>query len=135
MIYLLFSLLLIISFLCGISEGITDILNFRYNESIFKKYNPKFWNKDISFNNKNVKGNLIKKLFYKTVGVFITDGWHLFKSLHTLLLFCMIIISYIIFTNNLIFFIIVILTSYTFKKLIFEIAYNRFFIIKQFKNK
>lgn len=126
MIYLLISLLLISSILCGLCEGVMDLLNFKFNETTFSNKSQQFWNKDISYQNKNVKGNWVKKIFFKTFGVFLTDGWHLFKSLHTFFLFSIIMISFIM-TNNIIIFALIVLISYSFKKLIFEITYNKLF--------
>lgn len=126
MIYLLVSILIIVSFLCGLCEGVMDLLNFKFNETIFSNKSHQFWNKDISSQNKNVTGNWFKKLFFKTFGVFLTDGWHLFKSLHSFFLFCIILLSYII-SNNIIIFVLIVLISYSFKKLIFEITYNKLF--------
>jgi hypothetical protein len=74
------TLLLIIS---GVCEAIMDTLNFHYHTSIFTKFNPQFWNPELSWKNKYVDGSKIKKWAFKTVLVFTTDAWHLFKVLHT----------------------------------------------------
>jgi hypothetical protein len=66
-----------------------DTLDHHYSTSIFIKWNPKFWNPDISWKNKYRKG--VKDLgpaFFLSTGLLVafTDGWHLFKSIMIVLL-------------------------------------------------
>lgn len=123
---ILFIILLIISsILSGVCEAIMDALNFNFYGSVFSKLNPKWWHREESANNKDVEGSKLKKILYKTVLVFTTDGWHLFKALHSLFLFCIMGLSYLLATN-LIFFIGIFGASYFLKKIIFEYSYKLF---------
>lgn len=122
-------ILLLISFLSGIAEAIMDTLNFRFKSSIFRNLNPKFWDKDVSSVNKNrfKDKNQISHLIYSTFLSFVTDAWHLFKSLHTVLLFILVIMSFIASNCNIYLFVTYLLSAYLFKKLVFEVGYNYIF--------
>lgn len=119
-------ILFILSIFSGICEAIMDTINFNYYGSIFKKLNPNFWNRELSSNNKNVSGSKFKKMLFKTVLVFLTDAWHLFKTLHTFSLLLIVIFVHYFYINVWIFIIALILT-YMMKKLVFELFYNIFF--------
>lgn len=114
--------------LCGLSEAIMDTLNFNFYGSVFKNLNPKWWHREESASNKQSDKGGVIGLLKKTVFVFTTDGWHLFKSLHTLLLFVMVCIIYHLSTS-LISFSVLLLIGYTLKKICFEIGYNLIFRI------
>lgn len=89
---------LLLLFLSGIFDASRDLIGFRYEQSIFYKFNPYFWNPQKSWRNKYDKDlskskecwyyfGLYKPLFKErfpfstTFLVFLTDGWHLLKAL------------------------------------------------------
>ena len=81
---------LILILLVGISEAIMDKLQFHYSLSVFSKFNPLFWNPEISWKNKWKNGdNLQGEKFWlsSTLFVFTTDAWHLFKFFRNLFFF------------------------------------------------
>ena len=84
--------------LAGIFNAGMDKMAFTFNKSIFSKFNPKYWDPSISWKNqwkqplqpsKNhwyyfglVKPPYEEAFPYSTYFlVFLTDGWHLFKTL------------------------------------------------------
>ena len=86
MIYIALTLLL----LAGISEAIMDKLQFHYSLSVFSKFNPLFWNPEISWKNKWKNGDSLqgeKFWLSSTLFVFTTDAWHLFKFFRNLFFF------------------------------------------------
>ena len=84
--------------LAAACNAVMDVLSFRYKQSIFTKYNPQWWNPAISWKNKYISDtysgvniNIRKKLFIGNLfmidyPIFLTDAWHLFKSLMIVLL-------------------------------------------------
>lgn len=116
-------LVAILALLSGISEGCMDLLNFRFHNSVFKNLNQNFWNKDVSYKNKYSNGNKFKQILLSTVFVMFTDGWHLFKALHTIFLFSMVI-AVNFYTETTLSFAVTALVAYLFKKLVFELSYN-----------
>ena len=84
--------------LAAIFNAMMDTVSFHYQESIFMNY-PKlrqFLDANFSWQNKykNRDYKQGKKFFGSTTFlVFLTDGWHLFKSL-MLLCFCAAIVYY-----------------------------------------
>lgn len=89
---------LFLLFLAGALNATMDVLSFRYNTSIFSKY-PKlqsFFNPEKSWVNKykDNNPNLGPKFFgSKTFLVFLTDAWHLCKTL-MITLFTLSIVFY-----------------------------------------
>lgn len=70
--------------LAGIAKAVMDTLQFHYMTSIFARYNPLFWDPDMSWANKWKGGNSIKgeKFFLSsTLLVWTTDAWHLFQMI------------------------------------------------------
>lgn len=78
--------------LASICNSVMDTSNHHYSTSVFKKYNPMWWNGEISWKNKYIDCNPnlgFKKLFPNRKGflgkinypVQLTDAWHLFKTL------------------------------------------------------
>ena len=72
--------------LAAICNSIMDITSFHYDESIFSKFNPQYWNPQISWKNKYIDGDVTKgmrKIFFGLFDypTFLTDSWHCFKSL------------------------------------------------------
>ena len=81
---------LILTIFAGLSEAVMDTLQFHFYKSPFVKYNPQFWNPQLSWRNKYKKGDpsLGPKIpGSTTIFVSLTDGWHLFKLLRNLFLF------------------------------------------------
>jgi len=83
----MFNLFIIILFIfSAISKAIIDKLQYHFYESVFnsEKFNPLFWNPEISWKNKYKNGNVLDgpKFFGSTtIFVFITDAWHLFNTI------------------------------------------------------
>lgn len=80
--------------LAGIANAVMDKLQFHWHKSIFANetvYEEQFWNPAISWKNKYKQGLESYKYerfrFSTTALVFLTDAWHLFQMIHTLLLF------------------------------------------------
>ena len=80
--------------IAGFFKAVMDKLQFHWHRSIFKhdrlRYNPLFWNPEISWANKYEVGtnyNVEKFKFSTTLLVFLTDAWHLAQMSMTLLLF------------------------------------------------
>jgi len=69
--------------LAGICNGVMDTLFTRYDQSVFKNFDPLFWDPRKSWVNKwkSYSPNKEKFLFSSTILVFLTDAWHLFKAL------------------------------------------------------
>ena len=83
--------------LAAICNAIMDTLQFHFYDSIFEKdiktsskWNQ-YWNPNISWRNKYINGEVAwgrkKILNIINYPVFLTDGWHLFKSLMLSFLF------------------------------------------------
>ena len=79
---------LILTVLAGVCEAIMDTLQFHFDRSIFSNYtNKRFWNPILSWENKYKEDLKTPKFFLSTtLFVFLTDAWHLFKMIRTLLL-------------------------------------------------
>lgn len=120
---ILFVILLVI--VAGISEAVGDTLLFHYDTSIFNspEFKKEFWNIEISWKNKG--SNIIKR----TLLVFITDAWHLFKVLHTVFLFLMVITIFTL-TTNVYLFALYLAIAYTLKKGVFELFWSKVLIKK-----
>jgi hypothetical protein len=98
---------LIFSLLLGIIDAAKDIITFRYKQSVFYKFNHQFWDPLVSWKNKYKTPltpfkpkwyypTLAPKLeerfpFSSTMLVFLTDAWHLLKSLY---IFCILSIIF-----------------------------------------
>lgn len=70
--------------LAGMSNGVMDLLAYRYYASVFekKKFNRYYWHTNYSWANKWKKGNPAngeRFRFSSTALVFLTDAWHLFQ--------------------------------------------------------
>jgi len=70
--------------LIGFFNAIMDVLKDAFDISIFKNWNKKFWNPNISFRNKwkyDQNGLKVGEKFKgsSTVFVMFTDGWHIAK--------------------------------------------------------
>lgn len=80
--------------IAGIAEAVMDKLIFHYEISIFEKLkNKKYWNPKISWENKYKEDLKTPKFIGSTtIFVFLTDAWHFFKFIRTLLLFIGLII-------------------------------------------
>ena len=91
MISLIIGILLVS--VAGVSKAIMDNLQFHFNRSIFKfnpvKYNQKFWDPSLSWENKYKEGSMTEPKFVGSVSylVFLTDAWHLFQMFLFLSLF------------------------------------------------
>lgn len=75
--------------LSAVCKSIKDTLQFHFYNSIFDKCNHQFWNPDVSWKNKYKDGEIGVPKFWgsTTIFVWLTDAWHLFDMLNTLLLF------------------------------------------------
>ena len=89
---MLLDIALVFVFLCfaGLCEAAMDALAHYYEQSVFKKLNPTYWNPVVSGVNKWKNGDRTQgERFFlsSTLLVGFTEGWHLFKMARTLLLF------------------------------------------------
>lgn len=85
-----FTLIFICLYFAGLCEAAMDALAHYYEQSIFKKLNPNYWNPVVSGVNKWKNGDRTQgERFFlsSTLLVGFTEGWHLFKMGRTLLLF------------------------------------------------
>ena len=95
---MVYSLLFII--LAAICNAVMDTCSHHYYKSIFTRYSDLYWNADRSWLNKYIdrspkKG--FRKIFLEfNYPVFLTDAWHLFKSL----MIVFIILSILTFESN-----------------------------------
>jgi hypothetical protein len=79
-------------FLAGASEGVMDKINFHYFKSIFReedKFNQKFWNPEISWENKYKDIVNYEPKFWGSTTFFVafTDAWHFFQLINNFLVF------------------------------------------------
>ena len=84
------ALVIICLYFAGLCEAAMDTLAHHYEQSIFKKMNPNYWNPAVSGANKWKNGDRAQgERFFlsSTLLVGVTEGWHLFKMARTLLLF------------------------------------------------
>lgn len=84
------ALVIICLYFAGLCEAAMDTLAHHYEQSIFKKMNPNYWNPAVSGANKWKNGDRTQgERFFlsSTLLVGVTEGWHLFKMARTLLLF------------------------------------------------
>lgn len=118
--------------LSAICCAVMDVTQFHYSTSVFTKFNnPTYWNGSVSWLNKYVdrddkKG--FRKCFFGLLNypAFLTDAWHLFKSL-MIVFFSFAIVMYSVTFNKLIdFFIIGAIWN-----IIFIMFYNWLLVIKK----
>lgn len=78
--------IIILLAIASITYASNSVIQFRYKRSVFAKFNPKFWNPQISFFNKyklDNKGNRVPKFFLSTtVLVWTTDAYHLLQFIY-----------------------------------------------------
>ena len=121
-------LLVIVSALSGLSKAVRDTLTFHFYISIFSnvnKFNPQYWNPDVSYVNKNKPKNKFIRLLTRTIFVPFTDILHLSMALKTFSLFSMFLILYT-FGLTFWYFLLFTILSYLLSKLIFEICFKLF---------
>lgn len=79
-------------FLSGFFEGVMDTLQFHFHISRFSlSPNGYYWNPEISWRNKYLDHDPLlgpRFPFSTTFLVSLTDGWHTFKLLRNICLFC-----------------------------------------------
>lgn len=95
---------LIYLFLAGVCNGLMDIVKDKFDESVFKNFNRKFWDGKTSDRNKYVLGDSTrgrKKFFFNLIPipVVFTDAWHFFKGFMTLFI-VLAIKTQVNITNN-----------------------------------
>lgn len=82
---------LICFLIVGVCKAVSDTLADHYEQSVFVKWNPWFWNKKISWINKyryDAQKQLKPKFPFSTTAlVFLTDGWHLFNMIGHIFIF------------------------------------------------
>ena len=100
----------ILIILASICNAIMDVISFHYDDSIFNKLNPKYWNPQISWKNKYIDWDNGNKERKKFLGVNIapafTDAWHFFKSLMIVLMVLAIVLYKPLFGQIIDFFVI-----------------------------
>jgi len=71
--------------LASICNSVMDTSSHHYHTSILKKFNPNWWNAEVSWKNKYVNGDpsLGFRKIWKNINypVQLTDCWHFFKTL------------------------------------------------------
>jgi len=139
-------MILIFIALAAICNAIMDVLQFHYENSIFCKTNDmphskrnQYWNPEISWLNKYIGGDDTKglrKIWFMDYPAFLTDGWHLFKSL--MILFICASVSLIVFdfkiwsfiSNRYLAFLLLLLIAGTVWNFFFNMFYN-FILVKK----
>jgi hypothetical protein len=121
---------IILIFFSAICNAVMDVCSFHYQNSIFSRFNPQWWNPEISWRNKYVDGDPkkgFKKWFFGLLDypTFLTDAWHFFKS-SMIVLFCAAIVLYKPVVCPLIDFAIIGIVW----NLAFNLCYNKFFVKK-----
>lgn len=115
--------------LAAICNSVMDTISFRYNISIFRNLNVKFWNPLYSWENKWKNGDPDQgERFFgsSTFLVFLTDAWHLFKSL-SILFVALAIVYYNKITN---YTLLDVLIYHTLFGSIFEVFFGHLWRIK-----
>ena len=123
--------------LAGLFEAVMDTLQFRFYKSIFVGLDHRFWNPEVSWQNKWKDG--CPKFGPKFKGsttylVFLTDAWHLAKWFRNrfvdIALFCVLYH----YTDKLWLSLIVIFVVSMVQKVIFEVMYKLFSYDKRNQN-
>lgn len=122
-------LVVFLIFLSAISEAIMDKLSHSFHESIFKDLNDDWWDPTFSWRNKyKHRSPYLGPAFFgsTTFLVFLTDAWHLFKSLKSLFMWtavgCMV---YFYKDLQPLGVIAIVLTSIAWRGVIFELFYSK----------
>lgn len=115
----------------AICNAVMDVCSFHYENSIFSKYNPQWWNPFISWKNKYIDGDPkkgLRKWFFGLLDypTFLTDAWHFFKS-SMIVLFSVAIVVYKPVVCPLIDFAIIGVIW----NLAFNVCYNKIFVLKK----
>lgn len=116
--------------LAAICNAIMDVSNHHYSISIFREFNPMWWNGEISWKNKYIEGDPkfgFRKLFPNrkypickiNYPVQLTDAWHLFKSLMIVLL-AISVVTYEGYFDN-------ILITITLYGIVWNLTFNTFY--------
>lgn len=88
--------------LAAVCNAVMDVLAFKYKKSIFRNWNPDFWNPSRSWRNKyKNKEEPNGPAFFgsTTFLVFTTDAWHLFQFLSNSLIVLSIVLVFNHFAN------------------------------------
>ncbi len=121
--------------IAGISKAIMDKLQFHYHKCIFKinpvKYDQKFWDPTLSWENKYKEGSMIEPKFLgsTTYFVFLTDAWHFFQMIMLLSLFIGISLT-AYYSGSIIYMIIKVIVLRSFFGLSFSIFFNKILNVK-----
>jgi hypothetical protein len=81
----------ILGIIAGLGKGIRDTLAHHYENSIFSRYNPNFWNPTLSGSNKWKNGDRKQgERFFlsSTLLVVLTEGWHIGEFINVLFIIC-----------------------------------------------
>ncbi len=127
----LITLASVFSIAAGISKAVTDVILFRFEQSIFKNKNI-FWNPKESWKNKYKDGDPNKgdKFFMSsTFLVMFTDAWHLFGFLERITLSSAFLLIGLLINKN-IWFISGTFIVYIIFFSIFHLFFTRIFIKK-----
>lgn len=119
---------LILIALSGVFEAIRDILDHKYYDSVFRDQNIQFWHPDYSWKNKwkgGDKRNGEKFFGSSTAFVFLTDAWHLFKTLESTSLWIgSIMLGYSVTGHGLTSFLSLCLVAVALNRVVFELFYS-----------
>lgn len=132
---MVYSLIFII--LAAICNAVMDACSHYYYRSIFTRYSDLYWNADRSWLNKYIdrspeKG--FRKIFLGfNYPVFLTDAWHLFKSLMIVFLILSITFAWSNnppFITTWWFYLVIIIVLGTIWNVVFNLFYNHLLIKK-----
>jgi len=123
--------------LAAASNAVCDTLVHHFPNSIFAKMSRFFWWPEISWRNKYIMDDPSKgkiKWFWGLMDkpVFLTDGWHLFKSLMIVFICLSIAFADGIYSNPKWYsYIVIVVVFGTFWNLTFNLFYNHLLIRKK----
>lgn len=125
---------LILIVVAAICKAIMDVVQFRYNVSVFSLLNREQWfNPKVSKNNKWRGGNKKNGERFpgsSTIFVLVTDAWHFFQAVRHLCFFAAIIL----YTQLLPYRWLDFLLLYTVHNVVFELFFSKIFILKTKSN-
>lgn len=121
--------------LSGLFKAVSDILQHKYKNSLFVRFNPYFFDPNLSWKNKykdKDPKNGANFLGSTTVFVFLTDAWHLSNFIK---LSCFQLAIAINFADNLLNIFIYFLVFKIVHNVVFELFYSKILVKKTSKIK
>lgn len=115
--------------IAGISKAVSDKVTTHFDRSIFSNYDSFLWNPEMSWRNKWKNGNRKEgESFFlsSTLLVWATDAWHLFNTFRALAYFIAIAIC-LQFEVSTFYAVIIALSGWTVRTVVFHLFYTYFF--------